>query len=522
MKKITTPLLFLFSFVFLISCDKLDDFLGDTPDGDDPMDDPMETSVNFGFSATFPVDGEDSAEISAFDPSTNKLFVTNGALDEITVFDISDIQNPVRLSSISCPQEGTPNSVAVKNGVLAVALAPDDVAANGFVELFDTASQDPITTYSVGVLPDMVTFTPDGNYILTANEGEPNDDYTVDPEGSVSIIDLVNQQVNTLSFAGFNGQEVSLEENGFRVFGPNATLAQDVEPEFVTVSDDGTTAWVALQENNGLAVVNLGTMQIESILPLGFKNFADPGNEIDPSNRDNITALRSVPAFGMYQPDAIAYYSVNGQDYIVTANEGDGREYEGDPGFVEVFRVGDDEIVLDPDAFPDFEALQSDANLGRLEVTNTLGDIDGDGDFDELYAFGARSFSIWTGQGQLVYDSANDLSEIALDLTPEAFNGGIGNVDNRSDDAGPEPEAVSIQKIGERQILFVGLERNNQVMVFDISNPNLPVFIQILSQPNDVGPEGVLPVSAEDSPTGNDLLIVSNEVSGTVTIYENE
>lgn len=504
--------------VFLVltcfSCDKIDDFLGDGSDDDQPTDDhPVETFVDFNFANTFDVDGEDSAEISAYDPATHRLFVTNGALDEVTVFDISDIHSPTRIGAVNCPNPGSPNSVAVKNGILAVALSAPNAQENGFVEFFDTATLDEIGSAQVGALPDMVAFTPNGKYVLSANEGEPNDDYSIDPPGSVSIVEVATQQTTTLDFIAFNGQETALEAEGFRVFGPNADLATDVEPEFLTISNDGKTAWVALQENNGLAVVNLKTLQIESILPLGFKDFSIPGNEIDPSNEDGKKELRSVPVFGIYQPDALAYYSVDGIDYIVSANEGDARDYD---GFSEEERMAD--LVFDETVFPDAAILQLDENLGRLQSTTTLGDIDGDGDFDELYNYGARSFSIWSGQGQLVYDSGNDIAEITLDLTPEAFNGD----DNRSDDKGAEPEAVSILQIGARQILFVGLERNNQILVYDISNPSFPEFIQILATPGDVGPEGVLPISAEDSPTGKDLLVVSNEVSGTVTIYEND
>ncbi|MEM9077457.1 MAG: choice-of-anchor I family protein [Bacteroidota bacterium] len=514
MKNYFTLLLPTLLLLTCFSCDKIDDFLGDGgSDDDQPTDDnPVVTSVDFNFVNTFDVDGEDSAEISAYDPDTQRLFVTNGALDEITVFDISNVNSPSRIGTVNCPNPGSPNSVAVSNGILAVAIASPNPQDNGFVEFFDTTTLNEIGVAKVGALPDMVAFTPNGEYALTANEGEPNDEYTVDPEGSVSIIKVETMEVTTLGFTAFNSQEAALESAGFRVFGPGADLATDVEPEFLTISDDGTKAWVTLQENNGVAVVNLQSMQIESILPLGFKNYAALGNEIDPSNEDGRTELRSVPVFGIYQPDAIAYYTVNGMDYIVTANEGDARDYD---GFSEEERMAD--LVLDETAFPDAATLQLDENLGRLQSTTTLGDTDGDGDFDELYNYGARSFSIWSGQGQLIFDSGNDIAEITLDLTPDVFNGG----DNRSDDKGAEPEAVSILEIGERQILFVGLERNNQVLVYDISNPSFPEFIQILSADGDVGPEGVLPISAEDSPTGNDILIVSNEVSGTVTIYEN-
>ena len=515
MKRFLTPFLSVFFLVFLFSCEHIDDFVGDGGDnGDD--DPPMGTSVNFQFLNSFQVGGDGAAEISAYDPTTMRLFVTNAEKGAISVFDVSDITAPTFITDIVETSVDPPNSVSVSGGVLAGAFENKDNFQNGYIKFYDTSTLEKIGAASVGVLPDMVTFTPNGEYVVVANEGEPNDDYTVDPKGGVSIVNVKTQEAYNLDFEAFNGQEADLENQGLRVFGPGATLAMDLEPEYVTVSDDSKTAWVTLQENNGVAVVNLESKQIEAILPLGYKNYANPGNEIDPSDEDGKKELRSVPAFGMYQPDAIAYYNVNGMDYIVTANEGDAREYEGTPGFVEEDRVKD--VTLDPDAFPDFETLQLEENLGRLKLTLVNGDTDGDGDFDEIYSFGARSFSIWSGMGQLVYDSGNEIAQRTLELTPDAFNGG----DGRSDDKGAEPEAVSILKIGERQILFVGLERNNQVLVYDISNPSFPEFIQILATSGDVAPEGVLPIAAEDSPTGRDILIVSNEVSGTVTIYENQ
>ncbi|MBS9461941.1 choice-of-anchor I family protein [Flagellimonas sp. 389] len=505
------PTILLFTF---FSCDKIDDFIGDGGSDDDPVDDEIPvTQVDFGFYGTIQVGGEGASEISAFDPSTNKLFIVNVESTEISVFDISNLNSPIKLNSITCINAGAPNSVAVSDGKLAVAIEAEDKQADGYIELFDTTTQKEICSFKVGALPDMVTFTPNGAYIVCANEGEPNDEYTNDPMGSIGIINVKTREVSILDFTSFNGDEASLEEKGFRVFGPNATLAMDVEPEYVAVSDDSKKAWVTLQENNGVAVVNLETKQIESILPLGFKDYSAPGNEIDPSNRDDKKELRSVPVFGMYQPDAIAYYSVNGMDYVVTANEGDARDYD---GFSEEERMAD--LVFDETAFPDAATLQLDENLGRLQSTTTLGDIDDDGDFDELYNYGARSFSIWSGMGQSVYDSGNDIAERTLELTPAVFNGD----DSRSDDKGAEPEAVTIQKIGDRQILFVGLERNNQIMVYDISNPSFPEFLQILETAGDVGPEGVLAIDADDSPTGKEILVVSNEVSGTVTFYQND
>ncbi|RKN83558.1 choice-of-anchor I family protein [Ulvibacterium marinum] len=507
--KLFTRILSLGLLFSILSCDKLDDFLGD-PDGHDDDDPTMD--VNFVYKNTIQVGGEGAAEISAYDPMTKKLFTVNVETNGISVYDISDLDAPMQLTSIDLSGSGAPNSVAVKNGILAVAVEAEVKQDQGAIKLFDTETQNYLNSFTVGALPDMVAFSPDGKYIVSANEGEPNDDYTNDPHGTVSIINVAEGAVETLDFESFNMDVHNLCAEGFRVFGPGATLAMDVEPEYVAISEDSKTAWVTLQENNGVAVVNLETKQIEAILPLGFKDYSLPGNEIDPSNEDGKKELRSVPVFGIFQPDAIAHYNVSGADYIITANEGDARDYD---GFSEEERIGG--LPLDETKFPDAATLQLEENLGRLQSTTTLGDIDGDGDYDELYNYGARSFTIWTGNGQLVYDSGNDIAMQTLSLTPDVFNGD----DARSDDKGAEPEAVEVLKVGEKYILFVGLERNNQVMIYDISDPYAPVFMDILSNAGDIGPEGVLAIPAEYSPSGKDVLVVSNEVSGTVTFYEN-
>lgn len=361
----------------------------------------------------------------------------------------------------------------------------------------------------------MVAFSPDGRYIVSANEGEPSSDYLIDPKGSVSIIQLATGQVSTLEFDAFNGREAALEAQGYRVFGPGADLARDTEPEYVAISDNSRTAWVTLQENNGIARINLNSKTIEGIYPLGFKDHSDPYNSLDPSNEDGKKELNTWPVYGVYQPDAIAYFKMGGADFLITANEGDARDYD---AFSEEARIGDEEILLDPNAFPDAESLQQEDQLGRLNITTTLGDADGDGDFDALFSYGARSFSIWTGSGNLVFDSGSLIGDITLSETPDRFN----DDDSRSDDKGGEPEAVVVlERKGKERLLFVGLERNDQVLVFDISNPYNPDFLQILSHPGDEGPEGLLAIPAQESPSGKELLIVSNEDSGTVTIYEN-
>ncbi len=480
---------------------------------------PINTAVNFQYKSTINVGGVGASEISAFDATTNKLFIVNVESNQVSVYNISDLDAPILESPISLSAFGAPNSVAVYDGKLAIAVEAPVKQNPGQIMVYNTSDASLINQYTVGALPDMVTFSKNGNLILSANEGEPNDDYDVDPMGTISIIDLNDDSVTTLDFTLFNSQEASLESQGFRVFGPNASLAQDVEPEYIAISEDSQTAWVSLQENNGIAKVNLLTKTIETIYPLGFKDYNLPGNEIDASDKDLVTELKNWPVMGMYQPDAITAVKIGGTEYIISANEGDSRDYD---GFSEEDRV--DDLTLDSTLFPASEDYLNEINLGRLKVTNTIGDTDNDGDADVIYSYGARSFSIWSANGALVYDSGSSISTEVLLNTPDRFNWDWEDdeTDKRSDDKGAEPESVEVLNIGnERYILFVGLERNSQVMVYDITNPTAPVFMSILSHSGDFAPEGLLVIPAEKSPNGKDILVVSNEDSGTVSFYEN-
>lgn len=474
-----------------------------------------EKQVNFEHKKTISVGGEGAAEISAYDPTVKLLYVTNSEKNQVEIFDISNINSPKSKGTIS--GNGTPNSVTAHNGKVAIAFENINKQENGTVFIYEGKTGKYVNTFTVGALPDMLTFSKNGKYIVVANEGEPSKDYTTDPNGSVSIIDVTKGEVTTLDFTAFNSMEDSLEANGFRVFGPGADLAADVEPEYVTISDDSKTVWVSLQENNGIAKIDLQSKMITNIYPLGFKDFSLEGNSFDASDKDEQKILINWPVKGIYQPDAITYVKINGRDYIISANEGDARDYK---GFSEEKRLS--KIKLDRTVFPENEGprgeLTVDENLGRLKITTTLGDANNDGKYEEIYSYGARSFSIWSGNGELVYDSGNSIAKETLARTPSRFN----DNDKRSDDKGAEPEAVDVLKIGKKHILFVGLERNDQVLVYDISNPTQPKFLSILSHAGDEAPEGVLAIAAKDSPTGKDLLVVSNEDSGTVTFYENK
>jgi hypothetical protein len=200
----------------------------------------------------------------------------------------------------------------------------------------------------------------------------------------------------------------------------------------------------------------------------------------------------------------------NGLPFLFTANEGDARDWD---GFGEEVSVGDDEYVLDPIAFPNADDLKLEENLGRLTVTSTLGDTDNDGDYDEIYAFGGRSFSIWNGlNGTLLFDCGSELEQ-------QTANAGFYD-DGRSDNKGVEPEGLAIGAIGKRKAAFVGMERADAVAIYDISNPGKPVFSQVLKTGD--APVGVLFVAKKDSPNKRSLLIVSSEGDGVVKIYAPE
>lgn len=387
---------------------------------------------------------------------------------------------------------------------------------------FGIGKKETITLFYKGEQRDRITYgdfhvnafgrLPDGGEWIDLGTGTTPQLYA-SPGLKNFMAPALNLTVTTLNFSPFNNDEATLETGGFRVFGLNADLAKDVEPEYIAVAADSKIAWVTLQENNGIARINLdGTPAITNIFPLGFKDYGVVGNEIDPSDRDNTVAFANYPkVFGMYQPDGIATFNDGGMDYVITANEGDVRDYY--TNFVEGVKVSS--LTLDQSDFPNAAALKADAQLGRLVVTQFANSSTAETLYSELLSFGARSFSIWNGTtGAQVYDSGKDLEVRAN--TAGAYP------DDRSDAKGVEPENLAVGVIGSRRFAFIGLERADAVAVYDITDIANVKFAQFLKTPNDDAPEGILFVSAADSPNGNPLLVVSNEDSGNVTVYQSD
>lgn len=498
--------------------------------------------------------GLSSAEITAYDPLSKRLFVINGALGSVDVLDFADPTAPKLISSIDTASFGSGlggiNSVAVFNGIVALAVEAATKTDNGSVAWLRASDLALLGTDTVGAQPDMVTFTPDGSHLLVANEGEPNSynqPDSVDPEGSISVVAVsglsptatsLTRTVSTAGFSGFNGQIAQLRSAGVRIFGPNATVAQDLEPEYITVSADSKTAYVTLQENNAIAVVDIASKAITAIKPLGFKDHSLADMGMDVSDEDGGTNTNSgtplikigpVPVKGMYLPDAIASYSVGSQTYLITANEGDARADW--PGFNEETRVrAHCTGGLEPTLFNDAINQILDSNLGRLRITTTPnGGSDGKngaGRCTELYSFGARSFSIWTSDVSRVFDSGDAFEQRTRALPNVAFNAthDSNTLDGRSPTKGPEPEGVTVAQFGSKTFAFIGLERVGGVMVYDVTTPTAASFVDYLNTRDGVtgdrGPEGLTVIRASDSPNGKPLLVVGNETSGTTAVFQ--
>lgn len=546
--------------------------------------------------------GKSAAEIVQFHQASNSAFAVNSAMNQIEVINLAnlpttEVGSPVSDTSLSSTafsfadevevllannqvetiMLGAANSIAIFENMLAIAVEATDKTQAGAVLFYRLNAQGAgtfVKAVKVGSLPDMVTFSPDGKKVLIANEGEPNSDYSIDPEGSVSIIDVtdslpadISETINLSTDITFSSDLLAAEDfdtdtkridlltaAGLKLAGPaNTSLAQSLEPEYITVSEDSKTAFVALQENNAIGIINLENNTIE-IKPLGFKDWSD--FQLDFTNKDEVASFQYVEnLYGMYQPDTITSYQWQGATFVLSANEGDARDYD---GYSEEVRVKD---IIDPDevnkalstelqAF--YDASGGKNGLGRLKVTTALGDADNDGIYEKLYAYGARSFSIWDQNINLVFDSGDDFGKISASVLGNNFNSTHtkNKGDNRSDDKGSEPEAIAVGKIGDRTYGFIATERSGDLFIYDITNPfnvsfsafynnrdfdvdyeldddldnpcdtNEGMDCSMIASAGDLGPESIKFVSSAQSPNGMPLLIIGNEVSGSVTIYQ--
>ena len=521
-----------------------------------------------------------SAEIVQYHSATSTIYATNGETNTIAVIDASGVNtatmsdpiNTTTLTSttIALPADingvalGSLTSIAISGDLMAVAVPADVKTDNGFVLFYnglDSSAPAFLDSVEVGALPDMVTFTPDGGKVLVANEGEPSDDYTVDPEGSISVINILasgepEETGTTVGFSALNGSEAELMAQGMMFPNPagrtingtaiTSTVAKDLEPEYITATND--VAYVSLQENNGLAILDLEELTVD-VVGLGTKSWA--GLNIDIQENDAVSFGQYTGLYGVYQPDTIANFTWKDATFIVTANEGDAREYffeaadeaactaaggvdfdedDGCLAYTDEVKVED----LTAAANSELAMLQATGEADNLRVTSAMGDADGDGEYDAAYAYGARSFTIWDQNGLVVYDSGDDFERITASVHGAQFNNGDDEnaSDSRSENKGPEPEALTVGQVGDRTYAFIGTERMGGIFVYDVTNPYDVQFAEYVINRDltegltsddvigDLAPESLVFVNAEDSPSGVPLLVVGNEVSGTVTVWQ--
>ncbi|MEV0985320.1 choice-of-anchor I family protein [Brevibacterium sp. NPDC049920] len=510
---------------------------------------------------------ESAAEIVVHYAAQQQTLVVNAAAGTVNVLDSSDPADPQQLFELdsagiaaadgsTVPAGGVANSVAVReDGLAAIAVEHPTKTEAGWISFFDLSGAKPAALGAVrtGALPDSITFSPAGDFAVVANEGEPADDYSVDPEGSVGVIALPDSvaapEQDDVRLAGFRAFEGDALLDGVRVFGgredagtgtPDFPVAENLEPEYATVI--GERAYVSLQEANALAVVDLASASVERLLPLSTQDLS--AVDTDVSDRDGGIGFGTWPVQTFMMPDTLKSVAIGGSDYLLTANEGDSRDWDGYSEEIRVKDYGTDGIAplcesVAAEAGMGIEELQRDENLGRLKATTANG-LSADGScYEQIHGFGGRSFSILDTDGAVVFDSRDEFEKLTAEAVPDSFNSdnAESGFDDRSDDKGPEPEAIEVGSIGEKTFAFIGLERVGGVMVYDITRPDDAEFVTYFNNRNfgvedlgadldaagDSGPESIVFVPAAQMETPAEgvagMLVIGNEVTGTTTFY---
>ena len=473
-----------------------------------------------------------TAEISAYMPETRSLFVVGGE-KIMEIVDVADPVNPKVKQAVALP--GGASSVTVNGNFVAVSLLANPEWKRGQVQVmrYDGNLQI-LGTFDVCYQPDMITFTPDGKNLLVACEGSPDAEFREDPEGGIAILSIgegTSWKSPSIAVAGFAELDsAALMAQGVRRTGTQG-FVRSLEPEYITVSDDSRTAWVSLQENNAIAVVDIAAKKVTDVYPLGFVDHAIPGFGLDVKSNSRIE-IENYPLRGLRQPDGISAFTVGGRPFIATANEGAPvNDYKAWTD-VSTLPMLLQQKRLDPKVFNDaFVSELANLSVSSLESCDAVPDKQANGLCPYAYTFGSRSMSIFDGStGALIWDSGDMLERTIAKVAPDFFNWNSKKkklkMDSRSEDKGCEPENVTVGEVGGKRYAFVGLERTSAIVVFDITdvgkshNPS-PKIVDFYLNPVDRGPEGVLFIPAEKSPVkGTALLVVGYEYNKTLTIFK--
>ncbi|MEH7235611.1 choice-of-anchor I family protein [Bacillus sp. JJ1562] len=515
------------------------------------MDIPNPDGVNkiAGYSMGYSNEDGGVAEIVKYNSANQKFYAINGQGQTIDIVSLKDLTSTETVQELQKEKSiniadvvnsdtfayGDLTSIDINSSkdIIVAAVQDADYTKNGKIVVMNPEGEIQ-KTFDAGVQPDMVKITSNGKYILSANEGEPREGLQGDdPEGSITIVETTSGKVTHLTF---DDTSVIDDDVHIRNNGKKEDASKDFEPEYIAVSKDGKKAYVSLQENNAIATIDIKKGKVLSVKSLGYKDHSVAGNELDAARNGEIDIER-LPILGAYMPDGIEHVTIRGVDYLITANEGDATEWpEDDSDFINVADFEDvkDSITLNTslfkgmtaeDAQAAFDRMKSSKDYKKLEVLTDRGN-------DAIYTLGGRSFSIWKADTmELVYDSGSDFETITAERLPEVFNWSNDDdeLDKRSAKKGPEPEDVKVGMIGNQVYAFVGLERIGGVMTYNITDPQNPQFADYINSRDfsqfqaiagDVSPEGLEFIPHNESPTGNPLVLVGNEVSGTVSVNE--
>lgn len=481
-----------------------------------------------------------SLEIVQYNARNGFAYAVSGLKGTLIAIDLNGGMDGEKVTALGGTEYDVKSMVRSYGDMTSVAISPDgthlavaiqavDYTQTGVVAIFSCGkggSLELLESVNVGVQPDMVTFTPEGSKILTANEGEPRMGYSavgaVDPAGSVSIIDAETFNVKTVGFDNFDGRRDALVKEGI-VLKKNTVPSVDLEPEYIACTDD--TAYVSCQEANAIAVLDLDNAQFTGIYSVGFEDYSRVA--IDINKKDAEYAPKTYESLrGIRMPDGISLYEIGGKTYLLTANEGDSREW-------------DKYLNEDERNFKKGENTSSPSGAITADNSGLKGKViffdsaDYDGlDSSKDYLFGGRSFTVLkvTENGlEEIFDSGSKFESITDEKISANFNCSNDDktVDDRSGKKGPEPESVTVGTVGGKTYAFIALERIGGVMVYDITAPENTEFVNYINSrefnnniQGDVSPEGLCFIPAAQSKTGKPLLLAACEVSGTLAVYE--
>lgn len=487
----------------------------------------------------FRASGFDQNKLSyhAYDASSERIFVASPGENKLYTFDISNTDKVFQDSTINLNIYQTEvSAIAARQGVVALTFINNLPQARGKLVLLDTAGQL-INQFTVGAYPSFVRFSSDGRYLIVGNEGPPADDYSVDPMGSVSVLQILSANPSVLTqndvfTIGFKGLDSTDYHPLLRIYGNDGQQlpSQDIEPEDIALLPGSTKAVVSLQENNGIALIDFGSFSLDTVHGLGWQSHQDSSDGLDGSaqnQRINIRGYKNL--FGLYQPKGLAALQQLGKNYILSANQGAYRAYS---GYDETQLVKN--TALNPSTIPDRSQYIEDSLIGSLRLTKTMGNARNVFIYDSMFTFGTRSWSVWDDSLNLVWDSGDDLAEWLAQAFPNQFNS-LANSNQSYKQAsphfGPEAHLVTYGEVDGTPYAFVGLKQMGAVAIYDLSNIQSPQQVSLLldrdfslaaSDPQS-GDQGITDLSfvpANLSPNGLELLIASHGVSGSLSVYE--